>query len=41
MEGLHELQGEFERAGLTLDVIGLDEHQALSAHPFATRRRKA
>lgn len=40
MEGLHELQGEFERAGLTLDVIGLDEHQALSAHPFATRRRK-
>jgi MFS superfamily sulfate permease-like transporter len=40
MEGLHELQAEFEREGLCLDVIGLDEHRPLSAHPFATRRRR-
>jgi len=41
MEGLHELQADFQRAGLTLDVVGLGEHRALSAHPFATRRRRA
>jgi MFS superfamily sulfate permease-like transporter len=41
MEGLHELHADFERAGLTLEVIGLGEHQAFSAHPFATRRRRA
>ncbi len=41
MEGLHELQADFERAGLSLEVIGLDEHRALSTHPFATRRRRA
>jgi MFS superfamily sulfate permease-like transporter len=40
MEGLHELQADFERAGLALEVIGLGEHHALSAHPFATRRRR-
>ena len=41
MEGLHELQADFERAGLSLEVIGLGEHRALSTHPFATRRRRA
>jgi len=41
MEGLHELQSDFERAGLSLGVIGLGEHRALSTHPFATRRRRA
>jgi MFS superfamily sulfate permease-like transporter len=41
MEGLHELQADFERAGLSLEVIGLGEHRALSSHPFATRRRRA
>jgi MFS superfamily sulfate permease-like transporter len=41
MEGLHELQADFERAGLALEVIGLGEHRALSTHPFATRRRQA
>jgi MFS superfamily sulfate permease-like transporter len=39
MEGLHQLQGDFEQAGLSLDVIGLDEHRPLSRHPFATRTR--
>jgi hypothetical protein len=41
MEGLHELQADFERAGLSLEVIGLGEHRAFSSHPFATRRRQA
>ena len=41
MEGLHELQADFERAGLSLEVIGLGEHRAFSSHPFATRRRRA
>jgi MFS superfamily sulfate permease-like transporter len=40
MEGLHALQAEFERAGLTFDVVGLDGHHSLSAHPLATRRRR-
>ena len=41
MEGLHQLQSDFVRAGLTLDIVGLDSHHALSKHPFATRRRRA
>jgi MFS superfamily sulfate permease-like transporter len=41
MEGLHQLQADFEQAGLTLEVIGLGEHQPLSHHPFATRKRRA
>jgi MFS superfamily sulfate permease-like transporter len=40
MEGLHQLQGDFERAGLTLEVAGLQGHHALSSHPFATRKRR-
>jgi MFS superfamily sulfate permease-like transporter len=40
MEGLHTLRSDFERAGLTLEVIGLDAHHALSNHPFATRKRR-
>jgi MFS superfamily sulfate permease-like transporter len=40
MEGLHELQSDFERVGLSLEVVGLDEHQSLSAHPLATRRQR-
>ena len=41
MEGLHQLQADFEQAGLKLEVIGLGEHQPLSQHPFATRKRRA
>ena len=41
MEGLHQLQSDFVRAGLTLDIVGLDSHHSLSKHPFATRRRRA
>ena len=39
MEKLHELESDFERVGLTLEVTGLDAHQQTSAHPMATRRR--
>ena len=39
MAKLRELQGEFERAGLRLEIVGLDEHRAFSAHPESTRRR--
>ncbi|MEQ1902871.1 MAG: SulP family inorganic anion transporter [Pirellulaceae bacterium] len=39
MEKLHELQMDFEQAGLRLDVIGLDGLQPLSSHPYASRKR--
>ncbi len=41
LEKLHELEDDFERAGLRLQVIGLDEHRPLSGHQFATRTRRA
>jgi MFS superfamily sulfate permease-like transporter len=39
MSKLHELALDFEQAGLRLDVVGLESHRQLSAHPHATRRR--
>ena len=39
MEKLHELQTDFEQAGLRLEVLGLDHLQPLSAHPHASRKR--
>lgn len=39
MEKLHEMQKEFEHAGRRLDVVGLEKHQAASAHPHSARRR--
>jgi MFS superfamily sulfate permease-like transporter len=39
MEKLDELAGEFSRAGLCLEVVGLEEHRAFSGHPHAARRR--
>ncbi|MCC9608233.1 SulP family inorganic anion transporter [Blastopirellula sp. JC732] len=39
MEKLHELERDFEREGLQLKIIGLDNHQPLSAHPHAARKR--
>jgi MFS superfamily sulfate permease-like transporter len=41
MEKLHELQREFRDRGLTLEVIGLDQHIVLSQHPAAARLRTA
>ena len=39
MEKLHEMERDFENAGLKLEVIGLDEFRQFSDHPFAARKR--
>jgi MFS superfamily sulfate permease-like transporter len=39
MEKLEELEQTFEAQGLTLEVVGLERHIALSAHPKAVRLR--
>lgn len=39
MEKLDELAAEFSRAGLSLEVIGLEDHRAFSSHPHSARRR--
>lgn len=39
MEKLHELQREFHRETLRLEIIGLDVHRRLSGHPLAARKR--
>jgi MFS superfamily sulfate permease-like transporter len=39
MEKLHALEAEFTRAGLRLEIVGLEAHRPLSAHPLAARRR--
>jgi MFS superfamily sulfate permease-like transporter len=41
MEKLEELEAEFSRSGLRLEVVGLEEHRAFSGHPHAARRRTA
>ncbi len=40
MEKLHEMELDFAQEGLHFDVIGLEGHQQLSAHPHATRRKR-
>jgi MFS superfamily sulfate permease-like transporter len=39
MEKLHELQEDFEREGLSLELVGLEGHRKLSEHAFSARRR--
>lgn len=39
MEKLHEMEGDFQQAGLHFEVTGLDSHQQFSSHPFAARKR--
>ncbi|MFM7206453.1 MAG: SulP family inorganic anion transporter [Planctomycetaceae bacterium] len=39
MEKLHELALDFQQAGLTLEIVGLEAHRQASAHPLASRRR--
>jgi MFS superfamily sulfate permease-like transporter len=41
MENLHELEEEFQRAGVSLNVIGLQDHIAMSNHPMAARILKS
>jgi MFS superfamily sulfate permease-like transporter len=37
MEKLHQLQSDFEKDNLRLEIVGLDVHRQFSSHPFATR----
>ena len=39
MEKLHELQNDFAREGLSLEIEGLDGHRPLAAHPLAARKK--
>ena len=39
MEKLMELQRDFQSKGLTLEIVGLDQHVNLSGHPQGTRIR--
>lgn len=39
MEKLHELQHDFENAGVRLELQGLDNHRPLSSHDLAARKR--
>jgi MFS superfamily sulfate permease-like transporter len=38
MERLHELQHDFQQRGQRFDIVGLDAHAPLSAHPAAARK---
>ena len=39
MEKLHELEQEFAHEGLRLEIVGLETHRPLSAHPHSARKR--
>ncbi len=39
MEKLHELQDDFEREGVSLEIRGLENHRPLSDHELAARKR--
>lgn len=39
MEKLDELEGDFSDVGLSLDIIGLENHENLSSHQYAARKR--
>jgi MFS superfamily sulfate permease-like transporter len=41
MARMRELEAEFQQDGLTLSVVGLDEHRPMSSHPLAARKRPA
>jgi len=40
MEKLHELERDFQREGLKLEVVGLENHRPLSKHPHSARKRR-
>lgn len=41
MERLHELEHEFAQQGRHLRILGLEQHQGLSKHPLAARKKTA
>jgi MFS superfamily sulfate permease-like transporter len=38
MEKLHEMERDFKDKGLSLEIVGLDQHKAMSTHPQAARK---
>lgn len=40
MEKLHDLSRDFGNEGLTLEIVGLDEHRPLSKHPQSARKSR-
>jgi len=40
MERLHEMERDFEANQLELRAIGLEQHEGISSHPLATRRKR-
>lgn len=40
MEKMHELERDFQQAGLKLTVQGLDDHKPVSKHRFAARKKR-
>jgi anti-anti-sigma regulatory factor len=39
MNKLYDMQRDFKRAGLRLEITGLDDHQQLSNHELSARKR--
>jgi len=40
MEKLHEIQPDFQQAGVELKITGLEHHHGLSSHELSTRKSK-
>jgi MFS superfamily sulfate permease-like transporter len=40
MENLHDIQHNYERKGGSFQIVGLHDHEPLSAHPHASRKNK-
>jgi len=40
MEKLHEVQSDFTRVGVELQIIGLENHRSLSGHEHSARKQK-
>jgi MFS superfamily sulfate permease-like transporter len=41
MEKLHEMEHDFELNGRKLSVVGMQDHQSYSQHPYAARKKGA
>ncbi|MCA9098475.1 MAG: SulP family inorganic anion transporter, partial [Planctomycetaceae bacterium] len=39
MENLHHMQEDFQHDGVKFEVVGLEGHKSLSAHPLAARKK--
>jgi hypothetical protein len=41
MENLHRFQHDYEENGGTVQIIGLEKHTPVSAHPLASRKARS